>query len=121
MTAYAVKHPDGQWSLLIVNHDQQNAHRARIEFRGDAGAVTGFSGPVELAVFGSQQYKWNPPRTRFMAHAETAAAPTVVAYTNGTADPDGPILRLHQDGAKETLYDLPAASVVVIRGNVAPR
>ncbi|MGA9798593.1 MAG: discoidin domain-containing protein [Terriglobales bacterium] len=120
VTAYALQRPDGKWALLVVNRDQLNAHRARIEFRGDAG-VTGFSGPVELAVFGSQQYKWNPPRTRFMAHAETAAAPTVVAYTNGTADPDGPILRLHQDGAKETLYDLPASSVVVIRGNVAPR
>ena len=54
-----------------------------------------------------------------MAHAEIAAAPTVVAYTNGTADPDGPILRSQQNGTKETLYDLPASSVVVIRGNVA--
>ena len=44
---------------------------------------------------------------------------TVVAYTNGTADPDGPILRSQQNGAKETLYDLPAASVVVIRGSVS--
>jgi hypothetical protein len=120
VTAYALKRPDGKWSLLVVNRDQLNAHRARIEFRGDAGAATGFYGPVEIATFGSQQYKWSPPRTRFMAHAETAAAPTVVAYTNGTADPDGPILRSQQDGAKETLYDLPASSVVVIRGNVAP-
>jgi hypothetical protein len=119
VTAYALQRPDGKWALLVVNRDQLNAHRARIEFRGDAGA-TGFSGPVEIAVFGSQQYKWSPPRTRFMAHAETAAAPTVVAYTNGTADPDGPILRSQQDGTKETLYDLPASSVVVIRGNVAP-
>lgn len=73
----------------------------------------------KIATFGSAQYKWNPPRTRFMAHAEIAAAPTVVAYTNGTADPDGPILRSQQNGTKETLYDLPASSVVVIRGNVA--
>ena len=56
-----------------------------------------------------------------MAHAEIAAAPTVVAYTNGTADPDGPILRSKPIGAKDTLYDLPAASVVVIRGSIAAR
>jgi hypothetical protein len=56
-----------------------------------------------------------------MAHAEIAAAPTVVAYTNGTADPDGPILRSKQDGNNDTFYDLPAASVVVIRGSVAAR
>ncbi len=53
-----------------------------------------------------------------MAHAEIAAAPTIVAYTNGMADPDGPILRSKQNGGKDTVYDLPAASVVVIRGSV---
>jgi hypothetical protein len=74
-----------------------------------------------MATFGSAQYKWNPPRTRFMAHAEIAAAPTVVAYTNGTANPDGPIARSKQDAGKDTIYDLPAASVVVIRGKAAAR
>ena len=120
VTAYALKRPDGKWSLLVVNRDQQNAHRARIAFRGDAGTVTGFAGPVEIATFGSDQYKWNPPLTRFMAHAETAAAPTVVAYTNGSADPDGPVVRSQPEGTEETLYNLPASSVVVIRGSIAP-
>jgi F5/8 type C domain len=83
--------------------------------------AAGFAGPVETATLGSAQYKWNPPRTRFMAHAEIAAAPTVVAYTNGRADPDGPILRSKQDGNQDTFYDLPAASVVVIRGKVTAR
>ena len=27
ITAYAVKRPDGEWSLLIVNKDPSNAHR----------------------------------------------------------------------------------------------
>jgi len=119
VTAYALKRPDGEWSLLVVNRDQENAHRVRIVFRGDGGSVIGLAGPVEVAIFGSAQYKWNPPRTRFIAHAETAAAPTVVTYTNGTADPDGPILRSKQSGDKDTLYDLPTASVVVIRGGIA--
>jgi hypothetical protein len=123
VTAYAVKRPDGEWSLLIVNRDQENAHRVRIDFRGASTAnpdsAAGFVGPVEISTFGSAQYKWNPPRTRFMAHAEEAAKPTIVAYTNGTADPDGPILRSKQNAAKDALYDLPAASVVVIRGKVS--
>jgi len=125
VTAYALKRPDGEWSLLVVNHDQENAHRVHIAFRGAVpgkpDSAAGFAGPVEIATFGSAQYKWNPPRTRFMAHAEIAAAPTVVAYTNGTADPDGPILRSKQDGAKDMFYNLPAASVVVIRGSIAAR
>ena len=123
VTAYALKRPDGEWSLLIVNRDQENAHRVRIDFRGASAAKrdseSGFVGPVEISTFGSAQYKWNPPRTRFMAHAEEAAKPTIVAYTNGTADPDGPILRSNENSAKDTLYDLPAASVVVIRGKIA--
>jgi hypothetical protein len=118
-----LKRPDGEWSLLVVNRDQENAHRVRIAFRGafpgKPDSAAGLVGPVEIATFGSAQYKWNPPRTRFMAHAEIAAAPTVVSYTNGTADPDGPILRSKQGGGKDALYELPAASVVVIRGRVA--
>jgi hypothetical protein len=123
VTAYALKRPDGEWSLLVVNRDQENLHHVRIVFRGAFPAkpdpAAGFAGPVEIATFGSGQYKWNPPRTRFMAHAEIAAAPTVVAYTNGTADPDGPISRSKQNANKDTVYDLPAASVVVIRGKIA--
>jgi hypothetical protein len=121
VTAYALKRPDGQWSLMVVNRDQQNAHRVHIVFHGAAGSAASFAGPVEVATFGSAQYKWNPPLTRFMAHAEEAAKPTTVAYTLGKADPDGPILRSKQNGSKDkdTVYDLPAASVVVIRGKVA--
>jgi hypothetical protein len=121
VTAYALKRPDGEWSLMAVNRDQQNAHRVRIAFRGTSDSMAEFSGPVEIATFGSSQYKWNPPRTRFAAHAEIPAAPTVVAYTNGTADPDGPILRSKQNGTKDAIYALPASSVVVIRGTVAMR
>ena len=54
-----------------------------------------------------------------MAHAEQAGGPTIVPYTNGSADPDGPILKTKQQVGKETTFDLPAASVVVIRGKLA--
>ena len=122
VTAYALKRPDGEWSLMIVNRDQENGHEVRVVFRnafeGKADSGVSFVGPVEIATFGSTQYKWNPPRTRFMAHAEQAAARTIVAYTNGTADPDGPIMRSKENVTRDTGYVLPAASVVVIRGSV---
>jgi hypothetical protein len=89
VTAYALKRPDGEWSLLAVNRDQQNSHRVRIAFRGTGDSSASFAGPVEIATFGSGQYKWNPPRTRFMAHAEIAAAPTIVAYTTAPPIPTG--------------------------------
>jgi len=121
VTAYAVKRPDGRWSLMLVNRDQQNAHKVRIAFQGQSDSAGNFAGPVEIATFGSAQYQWHPSATRFMAHAEHAAEPTVVAYTKGWADPDGPIVRAKENAGKDTLYELPAASVTVIRGTVSAR
>jgi hypothetical protein len=118
VTAYAVKRPDGKWAVMAVNRDQQNAHRVRIAFEGPAGNDGRFSGAVEVSTFGSAQYQWHPAQTRFMAHAEKAGEPTIVATTRGAADPDGPILHTQLTAEKDTMYDLPAASVVVIRGNV---
>jgi hypothetical protein len=46
---------------------------------------------------------------------------TVVTETAGTADPDGPILHIQQTADANTSYELPAASVVVIRGNIVQR
>jgi hypothetical protein len=118
VTAYAVKRPDGQWSVMLVNRDQQNAHRVRIAFRSNADVSSGFAGTVDVSTFGSEQYKWHPAQTRFVAHAEHAAAPTIEAFTKGTADPGGPIMHGKANAGKDTMYDLPAASVVVIRGKI---
>ena len=54
-----------------------------------------------------------------MAHAENSGEPTIVATSKGFADPDGPIVHTMQDATKDATYELPAASVVVIRGNVS--
>jgi hypothetical protein len=124
VTAYAVRRPDGLWSLMIVNRDQQNAHSVRIAFQGQESLgkpVNTFAGPVEISIFGKHQYQWHPGSTRFMAHAEHAGEHSVVANTKGLADPDGPIVHHKQDAGKETSYDLPAASIVVIRGKIGAR
>ena len=81
VTAYAVKRPDGQWSVMLVNRDQTAAHKVRMAFQGKS--AEGFAGPVEISTFGSAQYQWHPAHTRFMAHAEHAAEHTVVANTKG--------------------------------------
>jgi hypothetical protein len=122
VTAYAVKRPDGKWAVMAVNRDQQNAHRVRVSFNGSSGPSDkegGFAGPVEISTFGSAQYQWHAGQTRFMAHAENGGERTIVATTKGNADPDGPIVHTKITAQKDTLYDLPAASVVVIRGNVS--
>jgi len=117
LTAYALKRPDGQWSLMVVNRDQLNAHSVRISFQ-DQAAQASFTGPVEMSVLGKNQYHWQPAKTLFMAHVEHPTEWPVVAYLPGSADPDGPLAHSKLNAGKETIYELPAASVVVIRGKI---
>ena len=119
VTAYAVKRPDGTWSVMAVNRDQQNAHKVRITFNASEDKANWFFGPVEISTFGSEQYQWHPAHTRFMAHAENSGERTIVPTNLGHADPDGPIARTTLNSGKDTTYDLPPASVVVIRGSIA--
>jgi hypothetical protein len=119
VTTYALKRPDGQWSLLVVNRDQWNAHRVKIAFENsDNGRRNAFEGTVEISTFGKGQYHWHPGITRFVGHAEYPAEPSVTVETNGKADPDGPVLHTKQNVSADTAFDLPAASVIVIRGNI---
>lgn len=119
VTAYAVKRPDGQWSIMAVNRDQLNAHRVRIWFNDSTAQDTHFfSGPVEISTFGKNQYQWHPAETQFLAHSEHAGEQPVIAITKGRADPDGPPMHSAQTGGKDAGYNLPAASVVVIRGKI---
>ena len=118
VTAYAVKRPDGSMALMLVNRDQQNAHRVRIAFEGPSEKQSAFAGPVQVSTFGSAQYQWHPAQTRFMAHAETSGQRTIVPTSKGWADPDGPIAHSKLNAGKDTMYELPAASVVVLQGNI---
>jgi hypothetical protein len=118
VTAYALKRPDGQYSLLVVNRDQQNAHKVKIVFEDQSTHNNAaFDGSVGISTFGKAQYQWHPGHTRFVGHAEYPAQPSVEAESFGTADPDGPILHVKQNVSADTAYELPAASVTVIRGS----
>ena len=100
VTAYAVKRPDQQWALLIVNKDQENSYRVKVNFRNDqTGGDASFAGSVDTFTFGSTQYKWDPLRK--------------------TAHPDGPVLK--SSTQSDAPVDVPAATIVVLRGKVAYR
>jgi hypothetical protein len=101
VTAYAALRPDGQWSLMVINKDQENAHEVRISFDdAEKGSRGFFTGPVNLTTFGKQQYQWH------------------VDAKGGFADPDGPATKSSVSGGVGTKFTLPAASVTVIRGKV---
>jgi len=101
VTAYAVERPDGQWSVMLVNRDQHNDHAVKMAF-DMSGKHAYFTGSVDRITFGSDQYKW---------HQEGAL---------GHADPDGPPARSTVQGGADVLYQLPKASITVLRGRLAP-
>jgi hypothetical protein len=103
VTAYAALRPDGRWSLLVINKDQENSHTVRIVFHDvESNRDRSFSGPADFITFGSEQYQWHP------------------GFEDGKADPDGPPARSSINATATTVFDLPKASVTVIRGTIAP-
>jgi hypothetical protein len=101
VTAYAVRRPDGEWSLMIVNKDPSNAHGVKIEFAEAGGKQAGhLAGQVRQVTFGAEQYVWHPEGPK--SHA----------------DPDGPPVTTTVSAKSGQAFTLPKASVTVIRGRV---
>jgi hypothetical protein len=101
VTAYAVKRPDGLWSLMVLNKDPSNAHSVKIEFRDATGnTASHFSGPVTMVTFGAEQYVW---------HSEGPKS---------HADPDGPAAITTVNSAPGGSFNLPRASVSVLLGKI---
>jgi hypothetical protein len=99
VTCYPLLRPDGQWSILVVNKDQENAHEVALRFEN--GPVRGgFQGDLSLETFGKAQYQWHPE------------------LKGGWAEPDGPIQASTLKVAPGTRVTLPAASVTVLRGTI---
>ncbi|PZR37341.1 discoidin domain-containing protein [Caulobacter segnis] len=100
VTAYAVKRPDGQWALMLVNRDAETAHAAKLVFRDAAGRSRGFQGQVEVWRYDGTRYAWKDDGE------------------NSRPSKTLPALRLRQDGRREVV--LPPWSLTVVRGRLAP-
>ena len=101
ITAYPVKRPDGEWSLLIINKDPSNAHSVKIAFENNGKEVAeGFAGPVRVVNFGAAEYVWH------------SSGPT------SHADPDGPAKRETIAWKTGQQINLPKASITVLTGKV---
>jgi hypothetical protein len=96
MTAYALKRPDGAWSIMLVNKDQR-AHSVGVRF-GTGPPASGFHGSVTRVTFGSAQYVW---RLR-----------GVLSLPN----PDLPPATTTSPGGDSATYTIPAQSITVLRG-----
>ncbi len=101
LAAYALHRPDEEWSLMIVNRDQENAHEVRVVFENHAAhQERAFSGPVRMVTFGREQYRW---------------------HSNGSyghADPDGPPATRTLEGGSGASFTIPKASLTILRGKI---
>jgi hypothetical protein len=100
VTSYAVYRPDGNWSLMLVNRDENSAHTVRVTFTEKASRDASFAGPVTATTFGSEQYVW------------------INDGPNSHADPDGPPVSKPVNAEQQTTFTLPKASITVLRGKV---
>jgi hypothetical protein len=135
VTAYPVERPDGQWSVMLINKDQDNNHSVRFVFTDPLTKQDRFfSGTVDRVVFGAAEYQWHPDPVP----AQTVAGVGTVQGANqpegdgeglghgrlptGHADPDGPPSRSTvASSGPDTQYDLPKASIIVLHGKLASR
>jgi hypothetical protein len=103
ITAYAVKRPDGDWSLLLINKDPSNAHEVNLQFASDgaASSATKFTGKAKKITFGVAEYLW---------HSSGATS---------HAEPDGPAKTEVQDMSTQQKVQLPKASITVLTGKVS--
>jgi hypothetical protein len=100
VTAYAVRRPDGQWALLLVNKDQNDPHDIQIAFKRAAGRAVSFDGEVDMVTFGSDQYVWHS------------------AGAQSHAEPDNPPIASKIEWRHGSRVTLPKCSVTVLRGKV---
>jgi len=103
VTAYAVQRPDGKWSVMLINKDHDNDHTVNVKFvDSDGGHSSHFEGTVDRITLGPAEYQWHAGPGR-----------------DGHADPDGPATKSSVQGGAGAVYELPKASITVLRGRIA--
>jgi hypothetical protein len=100
VTSYAVRRPDGEWALLLVNKDRDHPHKIEIAFEADGSQTRFFDGEVNMVTFGGEQYVWHSAGER--SHAE----------------PDNPPVASRIEAGRGAVVTLPKCSATVLRGKV---
>lgn len=101
VTSYTVLRPDGNWSVMLVNRDENSSHSLRIKFFDTNTSEASFSGPVTFVTFGSEQYVW------------------INDGSNSHPDPERAPIAKHMEATVNSVFTLPKASISVLRGKVA--
>ncbi|HEY2898030.1 MAG TPA: discoidin domain-containing protein [Gemmatimonadaceae bacterium] len=95
LSAFAVKRPDGEWSVLLVNRDAAQPRTVELRFVGNPNAAV-ITGLHDEWLFSREEYRWIPDGE------------------NGHPGPDHP--PRHQKTRAERIQ-LPPYSLAVVRGS----
>jgi hypothetical protein len=99
VTAYAVRRPDKQWAVLVINKDPKRTAQLNVEFNlSGAKQPVPFAGRVDVIQFSRAQYAW---------HADGP---------NGYPIRNLPPAHFTQEASSS--YKLPPYSITVLRGKV---
>jgi len=99
VTAYAVRRPDRQWALMLINKDPERSWTVSVQFRDStAQEVTPLRGPANLYQFSPKQYAWHANGAHGYPLRSLPPAHTALA------------------GRGDVSIALPAYSVSIVRG-----
>src|SRR5438876_8466357 len=99
VSAYAVRRPDKQWALLVINKHPKRVSRLDVQFKiPGAQKPVRFVGQVEVVQFSRQQYAWRDDRPN--GHPVRSLPPA------------------HFTLEASSLCELPPYSVTVLRGRL---
>ena len=102
VTAYALHRPDGQWSLMLINKDHDHPHQVRIAFHdadGKPGRIVRRAGHDD--------------------HVWKGAVPVASGPQEGTRRSGWPGRDFNVKWERKTReYNLPAASLTILRGRL---
>jgi len=95
LSAFAVKRPDGEWSVLLVNRDAARARRVRLRVASDTNAAV-VAGLHDEWLFSRKEYRWN---------------------ANGESGHPGPDRAPRHRRTRAEIIVLPPYSLAVVRGS----
>ena len=98
ISAYAVRRPDGQWSLMLINKDPRNVWSIHLRANNEGRDESAFIGEVDSYQFSAVQYKWDP----ILGHPVKSDPPEHAKI----------------DAGQTNHFNLPPYSLTVFRGNL---
>ena len=101
VTAYAVRRPDGLWSVLFINKDPNRTYRTELRFRPtDRKLIQTTEAPLELFQYSSAQYMLNSDRSNPVPTKNDPPVSTILNRENADS------------------IELPPYSLTVLRGRL---